>query len=403
MGVFFSRRTSSLPQGNYHPEVFYEKLDGEGAINESSVKAVVRAVVPHAAEASDEEMSISVVQGGITNQLFRVSFGEASGMLGRMFGQSDGADKGARPPVLVRIFGAEGMIDRDLENATFEALAESGIGPGYYGRFGNGRAEVFLEGAAALTLDQMADPKIALGIAEQMARLHSYVLPKALQRFYSQPSLWPQLWSWLNQARRDVGAGKLQKWGAAVQERFEKEFEDLVGGVSFKKAQAELKELERRTNPRSPTVFCNNDLLQGNILLFQDTGRIQFIDFEYGGCNYRGFEIANHWNEYAGGTQVEMNGRTEYERFPTEAQQRDFCRAYLHHSRRCKSSGSEEECNGVEDEAVEALLAEVRGFVLVNHWYWGLWAVNQAVAEGVQEFDYLTYAANRMGEYYKVR
>ena len=38
--------------------------------------------------------------------------------------------------------------------------------------------------------------------------------------------------------------------------------------------------------------------------------------------------------------------------------------------------------------------------IMVNHLYWGLWAVNQAAEEGCDEFDYLTYAANRLNEYY---
>ena len=29
-------------------------------------------------------------------------------------------------------------------------------------------------------------------------------------------------------------------------------------------------------------------------------GRLYFIDFEYGSYSYRGYDIANHFNEYAG-------------------------------------------------------------------------------------------------------
>ena len=47
-----------------------------------------------------------------------------------------------------------------------------------------------------------------------------------------------------------------------------------------------------------------------------------------------------------------------------------------------------------------ALLSHVQKFIMVNHLYWGLWAVNQAAEEGCDEFDYLTYAANRLNEYY---
>ena len=111
----------------------------------------------------------------------------------------------------------------------------------------------------------------------------------------------------------------------------------------------------------------------------------------YGGCNHRGFDIANHWNEWAGGTQEDMNGRCEYDRFPTPEQQFAFCRAYL----------EEEGEGGVDDASVEALVKEARQFVAVNHWYWCLWAVNQSALEGVGGFDYLTYAESRAARYYE--
>ena len=47
-------------------------------------------------------------------------------------------------------------------------------------------------------------------------------------------------------------------------------------------------------------VFSHQDLLCGNILHAEGWERVQFIDFEYGGYNLRGFDIANHFCEYAG-------------------------------------------------------------------------------------------------------
>lgn len=79
-------------------------------------------------------------------------------------------------------------------------------------------------------------------------------------------------------------------------------------------------------------VYAHNDLLSGNLmlndlegkifpfvsvspfyyysfakltivavcLLFLLSGKLYFIDFEYGSYSYRGYDIANHFNEYAG-------------------------------------------------------------------------------------------------------
>lgn len=36
------------------------------------------------------------------------------------------------------------------------------------------------------------------------------------------------------------------------------------------------------------------------ISFYQKPGKLYFIDFEYGSYNYRGFDLGNHFNEYAG-------------------------------------------------------------------------------------------------------
>ena len=50
----------------------------------------------------------------------------------------------------------------------------------------------------------------------------------------------------------------------------------------------------------SPIVFCHNDLLLANILYDAQGCAVSFIDFEYAGPNYMAFDIANHFNEFAG-------------------------------------------------------------------------------------------------------
>jgi ethanolamine kinase len=129
------------------------------------------------------------------------------------------------------------------------------------------------------------------------------------------------------------------------------------------------------------------------VLRNPDTGELYLIDFEYGGCNYVGFDIANHWNEWAGGTKPEENGVCQYERFPTAEQRTAFCQAYV-----AQRGGG-----AVDDDAVRALVCEAQRFVLVNHWYWALWAINQATLEGTAAFDYITYAKSRLEQYYKVK
>lgn len=49
---------------------------------------------------------------------------------------------------------------------------------------------------------------------------------------------------------------------------------------------------------------------------------MQFIDFEYGAYFYRGYDIGNHWDEYAG-----FEG--DYSRYPDSQQQHLFAANYL--------------------------------------------------------------------------
>ena len=58
--------------------------------------------------------------------------------------------------MLVRIFGAEGMIDRDVETSTFASLAAAGHTPPYYGRFANGRLEGWMGGMRPLEVRELS-------------------------------------------------------------------------------------------------------------------------------------------------------------------------------------------------------------------------------------------------------
>ena len=374
----------------------------------------------------DEPRAITFtpVFGGITNQLFRADFQNL---------ESD--------PLLVRIFGGEGMIDRTIENAVFSGLAAKGVAPSYLGRFANGRVEGWYSNAEPLELDQMSDPNLSTKVACEMAKLHTYTIPSDIinddnKTLLTQPAMWNQLESWLQQAK-DTASEIEHRWGKEVGDRFRSLHEtyysstDEPGSSSFNfdRVDMELQQLKKNM-PYSPTIFAHNDLLAGNIMLHTDTGDAKLIDFEYGGVNYRGFDIANHWNEWAGGTQEEMNGVCEYHRFPSPAEQINFCRAYLEQAALedtealfLQGEAATWEGTGggaldqdelfeaalnsintkpkVTEEDVLSLVEEANQFVLVNHWYWGLWAVNQTTMEGVEGFDYLTYAESRAKRYYE--
>jgi ethanolamine kinase len=302
-------------------------------------------------------LKVDKISGGITNQLYRVS--------------------GLSTTVLVRIFGAEGMIDRNIENATFAALARNQLAPKYHGRFANGRIEQWLEESRPLETKDLS--LYTKPIARQLGHLHStFQVPPHLQEYHnpSKPALWTQIHAWMQQALEAT---------FPCQDDSER-----VQALHLNQVKTEIKWLEHTVVPQNAKVaFCHNDLLAANILLLAENNDIHFIDFEYGGVNFCAFDIANHFNEYAGGTDT---GVPNYDWFPTQNDQEDFITEYL------------TTCNKSECEmSVPEMLTLVQAFVMVNHLYWALWAVNQASTEGCSGFDYLLYASHRIAEYYKCK
>mmetsp|Transcript_15830 Transcript_15830/g.24643 ORF Transcript_15830/g.24643 Transcript_15830/m.24643 type:complete len:394 (+) Transcript_15830:138-1319(+) len=312
---------------------------------------------------------ISKVSGGITNALFRV----------QVMSDNKPID------VLVRVFGAEGMIDRDVENSLYAALATQKLAPPYYGRFANGRIEQFYPHSKALEVSQLSDMEISTQIAKQMSKLHGeFQIPFALQQnqpTLQTPSLFIQLDDWMEQAQKSIF--QTPEDTTRVEQ----------GMVPLTKLADEIVWLKQNVISADECTnkvgFCHNDLLAANILYDSSNHKLQLIDFEYGGLNYCAFDIANHFNEFAGGTD---DAKPNYALFPSPEFQTQFCQTYL-----------EETSDKVTDGDTQDLVRNVQGFVLVNHLYWGLWGVNQAATEGCEEFDYLLYAHNRFQQYFAVK
>ena len=374
-------------------------------------------------------LACTKVTGGITNALIRVSgFEKLKSDIASSLPTTLNVDN--KPinslidfdSVLVRIFGAEGMIDRDVETSTYAALCNADIAYRYLGRFNNGRIEGWLDGYVPLQCSDLTRDGTSAKIAEEMARLHClFDMPEGELRDHHYGielgaitvGLWDQLSSWMEQAKgyssfktpydtERVKKLELEKIEQEVQNIIESfaSSDDADSGDSTASICGSAKGKNKGIS------FCHNDLLPANIMRHPETNEIQLIDFEYGGTNYAAFDIANHFNEYAGGTSIEENGATDYSRFPNPERQKGFCVEYVKTVKRLESmqsdlteAGDDVNEDTVNEDAIE-LLKQVKKFVLVNHLYWGLWGINQAAEEGCEEFDYINYATNRFNEYY---
>jgi choline/ethanolamine kinase len=145
---------------------------------------------------------------------------------------------------------------------------------------------------------------------------------------------------------------------------------------------------DEKNAPVSDIVFGHNDIQYGNVMLNEsapEEKKIYLIDFEYSAYVPRGYDIGNHWCEWAADYHSETPHKLDYRhKYPTKTQQCDFCRAYLTAVARQKqesggqtesakeSDGSVETKAGVTEKEVDALVTEANTWALASHAYWAM-------------------------------
>ncbi|XP_051132238.1 probable ethanolamine kinase [Andrographis paniculata] len=298
----------------------------------------------------ESDFYLETVSGGLTNLLLKLTVKESGGDV----------------IMTIRLYGpnTEYVINRERELLAIPYLSDAGFGAKLLGVFGNGMVQSFIN-ARTLTPEEMRKPNLAAAIAKQVRKFHEVEIPGCKE---------PQLWN-------DI----LKFFDRASSLRFDDDVKqrkyDTISFEEVKKELADLKDTTDRLN--APVVYSHNDLLSGNFMLNEDEGKLYLIDFEYGSYNYRGFDIGNHFNEYAG-------FECDYTMFPTKEEQYHFFRHYL----------KPDNPNEVSDAELEALYVETNAYTLASHLCWGLWGLVQAKVSPI-DFDYLEYFFLRYNEYKK--
>jgi ethanolamine kinase len=341
---------------------------------EAQLKQVARGLVTQWEGVPDSKMQIKTYAGGITNKLFCCIVKvreEAQRVLIRVYGD-----------------GTEQMIDRESEIVVFQSLHKLGFGPRFYGLYKNGCAYGHVDGRP-LTTEDLSHPHLSYIRAEHIAAWHTQI---EISQFPREPTLWDSL----------------EKWSKLVPENFD-HIPNKTKVRKFKKLKVdvmkEVMEVENLLKPlNSEVVFCHNDLLAGNFIYNQEMDTVMVIDYEYAYYNYRAFDIANHFCEYAG---FEM----DWSKFPDQATQLAFLKRYLevyNHNMGVKKAVKEGDTNREvplippSDEELHQFYVEVNKFTLASHLYWGIWALAQAKIS-VIDFDYFEYAINRWSVYMKTK
>lgn len=387
----------------------------------------------------------TVITGGLTNALFKVDL------------------PNHHSSVLVRIFGAEGMIDRDEETTNFARLCSPNKNGGgmkvvheqldLVGRFGNGRVETWIPNMRqAHHITDLDKEGLALEVARQLARLHygfdaANAAATSTSKSYKehQPTLWKVIESWIEELSQSLMHEKFQQDdNASLMELFSRasttsqhaettassESPSAIMATRIKQSLTdELSFLKKRVEtifPDAPIVFCHNDVNAANILL--DTSIIQndendsnalynkdsvvIIDYEYGSINYAMYDVANYICEHCGGND---NGVPNYDLIPSSDRLKKFLREYV---RERDEKKDVDEVTPSKEGQVSNLHSQVELFQMASNLYWGIWGILQAAGEvsdgtfemdgarsrlegelDLTEWDNLRYGKNRLERY----
>ncbi|KIJ45567.1 hypothetical protein M422DRAFT_166441, partial [Sphaerobolus stellatus SS14] len=323
---------------------------------------------------SPERIKIFKVSGSLTNSVFFVSHPDAPTLLLRIYGPSSGS-----------------LISRVHELHTLHVLSSRyGIGPRMFGTFENGRVEEYFE-SEALTGEEMREAETSRWIGMRMAELHRVDVKSAdLDQGVGGDSVRKNVRRWLSAAREVVRIA--QEKGGEHARRLERLDLDRFE-VEWETYWTRLLEHERK-HGRSARVFAHNDTQYGNLLRLKKLGagepphhKIIVVDFEYAAVNAAAFDIANHFHEWCADYHSATPHLLQPARYPSEDQRRNFYRGYLG--------------GHASERSLDALETSVQLWSAASHAQWAVWGVVQAresVEAGVDgEFDYIGYAASRMG------
>ncbi|XP_075988940.1 choline/ethanolamine kinase isoform X2 [Anticarsia gemmatalis] len=401
------------------------------------------------------DMYFSRISGGLSNFLYMVGLPEDPSKLGAYRHRESSPDEELElgkktmrstsftleepKKVLLRIYGqvhGERAMDAIVtESVIFTLLSERRLGPRLHGVFSGGRIEEYIPARPLLT-KELADPSISMKIAEKMAAIHSMEVPLSKDPDW----LWKTCYKWLKtvkEERLSAVKGKNEEEQRIIKQ---------MKSVDFDKELEWLKKFLATVD--SPVVFCHNDMQEGNILLFDDSvsggqtdsdtyssyvqtydtdsskdigeddantsdsilsrisdsgePRMVLIDFEYCAYNYRGFDIANHFQEWAYDYSNPQHP-FYYENtddMPNLEQKEIFIKEYLKHYQ--QNTSEDKACAAPGLEAVNQLLGEVEAFALASHLLWTLWSCVNASKSQIP-FGYWEYARSRLETYLRLK
>jgi len=307
--------------------------------------------------------------------------------------------------LLMRAYGkgTDVLIDREREMKAHNLLASMQLAPPLLARFENGLIYKFVQGDVCSPED-LRRPEVYRKVAALLGQWHGSLpisaitstpnLEKEAESRHAgikdgkntrpMPNIWSLMQQWINALPNDTEENRKRNHMLDV----------------------ELAELSARFGETpglagKDYIFSHCDLLSGNVIIQRPSGveetskdrPVAFIDYEYSTPGPAAFDISNHFAEWAGFD-------CDHSAVPTKSQRRDFLRTYVgsfHYHAISESDTMNVDVDLKQD--LETLYQQIDDFRGVPGFYWGIWALIQAMISQI-DFDYPTYAELRLGEYW---
>ncbi|GAB66521.1 ethanolamine kinase [Plasmodium cynomolgi strain B] len=310
-----------------------------------------------------DSLDFQMINGGITNILIKVEHTSKEGKY------------------LIRLYGpkTDEIINREREKKISCILYDKNIAKKIYVFFSNGRIEEFMDGYA-LSREEIKNPKFQKLIAKNLKLLHDISLNDSLYKELqvtqnvpgTRPSfLWNTIWKYFNLLNEE--RKKICSFDSKA---------NILKLIDFDVLRDSILEVEKLCkSENSPIVLCHCDLLSSNIINTKDDtitpandgDNISFIDFEYACPMERAYDIANHFNEYAG-------FNCDWDLTPSKEEEYHFIKHYL---------GTD------DDQLINNLIQEIQPFYICSHINWGLWSLLQGMHSSI-DFDFINYGMTRL-------
>ena len=341
----------------------------------------------------NEEGEVEIVRftDGITNTLSKAT----KKWPGRTESQNDDN------ALLMRAYGkgTDVLIDREREMKAHNMLASMGLAPPLLARFNNGLMYRFVQGHVC-TPEDLRRPEVYRAVAKRLGQWHGSLPISAItstpnlddeaqgKNTRPMPNIWTVMQQWIDVLPHNTDHEKERNKTLKVElASLSAKFGDTLGldGKDY--------------------IFSHCDLLSGNVIIEKPSGSnsvsifdgqerpVSFIDYEYSTPGPAAFDISNHFAEWAGFD-------CDHSAVPTKSQRRDFLKYYVGSFRYHSITDDDNLSLEIDfQQDIEQLYNQIDRFRGVPGFYWGIWALIQAMISQI-DFDYETYAELRLGEYW---